>query len=105
MKELNDKELDALIAEMLQRQMIKDVIQVEVMKELRHAKQRSKWNSMLRLVAFSFGLPLLLLVSAYGAYCAMKADNFSTPLVIVMSAFVGLVIYACDGLVKNFSYR
>lgn len=42
MKELNDKELDALIAETLQRQMIKDVIQVEVMKELRHAKQRSK---------------------------------------------------------------
>lgn len=105
MKEINDNELDNLIKESVQRQVMQEIIQQNVMKEIETAKQRAVWMRALRLVGFSFGLPVLLLLCLMSVYRIIVSCNYDKTLLIVMAVFVGLVVYSCNSLLKNFSFN
>ena len=61
-KNLNDEQLDDLIRQSFQRQQTIEEINVCVMKQLRHTARRRILLQWARIVAFAFGLPLLLLL-------------------------------------------
>lgn len=103
MKKINDNELDALINEAVRRQMMQENIEKNVMKELYRAKQKAAFATLLRLVGFSFGLPLLLLVCFWGLFQTAVACSFDKVAMVVIVAIAVLVVYSCNNILKYFS--
>lgn len=65
---MNEQEFDALITTSLERQEVLEEISQVVMREVRHSSRRCQWRSWARLLAFSFGLPLVFLCFLFGIY-------------------------------------
>ena len=57
---LTEEGLDALIRQSFERKKIAEDISVSVMKELRRATRRRRLHQWARMVAFSFGLPMVI---------------------------------------------
>ena len=68
MKELNDKELDILISQSLQRQHILERVNCQALAEVKRHNRRRIAKQILHLITVAFGVPTMLAVMGYGAY-------------------------------------
>lgn len=68
MKELNDKELDILISQSLQRQHIFERVNSQALAKVKRHNRRRIAKQILRLITVAFGVPTMLAVMGYGAY-------------------------------------
>ena len=75
MKELNDMELDNLIMASIERKETLDALNSTIVTEVRRLARREWVRRWARVVVFSFGMPLLLLVFAIGIYAAMRMEE------------------------------
>ena len=103
MKELTDTSIDSLIADTLHRQkLVKDLDHL-IITEVRRRARRARIQRWARTVAFSFGLPLLLLLWFSFAFFFIKehgTTGFTLSLMIWPTlALVASTVYA----LKTFS--
>ena len=102
MKTIDDKQLDGLISESLQRQHTIESINTQVLSEIKKYNRASKWRSIVRVVAFSFGVPTMLAVMGYCAYLifvtADSAMSYALVATTIISA-IGVATYS----IANFS--
>lgn len=68
MKMIDDKKLDQLISESIHRQHIIESINTQVVAEVKKYNRTRKWKNFVHIVAFSFGVPIMLAVMGYCAY-------------------------------------
>ena len=102
MKMIDDKQLDGLISDSLQRQHTIESINTQVLAEVKKYNRTRKWRNIVRIVAFSFGVPTMLAVMGYCAYrILVTADD------IMSYALVATVIISAIGMatysIANFS--
>ena len=75
MKELNDMELDGLIMASIERKETLDALNETIVKEVRRQARREWVRRWARVVVFSFGMPLLMLIFAAGIYAASRMEE------------------------------
>ena len=98
MEKMNEQEFDRLISEAVERQMLLSDINTRVMTEVRRSARRTLLRRWARVVAFAFGMPLLVFV--VGVLSDSVAS--STPVVAVSMAvaavttLVAVVRVICD---------
>ena len=102
MKMINDRQLDQLISDSLQRQHTIESINTQVLAEVKKYNRTRKWRSIVRIIAFSFGVPTMLAIMGYCAYLILiTADD------IMSYALVATVIISAIGMatysIANFS--
>ena len=102
MKMINDRQFDQLISDSLQRQHTIESINTQVLAEVKKYNRTRKWRGIVRIVAFSFGVPTMLAVMGYCAYrILITADD------IMSYALVATVIISAIGMatysIANFS--
>ncbi len=91
MKNIDDRELDAIIKQSLERKQVLDAINRSVMRRIKR-KRRIQW---VRLVAFSFGFPVVMALLGLVYYALFRhfADNpivmYSLVLPVVTMLIVG----------------
>lgn len=96
-------DLDALIAATLDRQHLVAELNHATLSDLRRAVRRRRLRRWARVVAFSFGLPLMLFVCAYLLYMyvfpAFSASVYALCLIFPLLA----LLYGLQQAVRNFS--
>ena len=102
MKMIDDKQLDGLISRSLQRQHTIESINTQVLAEVKKYNKTRKWRGIVRIAAFSFGVPTMLAIMGYCAYLILiTADD------IMSYALVATVIISAIGMttysIANFS--
>lgn len=102
MKTLNNKELDLIISQALQREQIIERVSREALAQVKKINRQRAVRRVLRLVSFAFGVPTMLAVMGYGAYSITTitegAMGYIAAAVTVISA-VGVATYS----ITNFS--
>ena len=99
MEKMNEQEFDRLISDAVERQMLLSDINTRVMTEVRRSARRTLLLRWARVVAFAFGMPLLVFV--VGVLSDSVASS-STPVVAVSMAvaavttLVAVVRVICD---------
>ena len=102
MKTIDDRQFDQLISDSLQRQHAIESINTQVLAEVKKYNRTRKWRGIVRIVAFSFGVPIMLALMGYCAYrILITADD------IMSYALVATVIISAIGMatysIANFS--
>ena len=82
-KNLNDEQLDDLIRQSFHRQQTIDEINVSVMKQLRRTSRRRILLQWAKIVAFAFGLPLLLLL--FGWLLWLTFSQYDAPQLSILN--------------------
>lgn len=88
---LTDEQLDDLILQSLRRQQMVDEINVSVMKQLRRTTRRRSLLRWGRMVAFAFGLPMLLLLFGWLLWSSLCQQD--TPQLSLFNC--QLPVYTC----------
>ena len=103
MTEMTDTSLDRLIADTLNRQELLKDLDSLVIADVCRRTRRAWLRRWARIVAFSFGLPLLLLVSLAGAYLFIK-EHGATPFTLsLMVCPVVALIFVSYRSIGDFS--
>ena len=110
-KNLTDEQLDDLVRQSLIRQQMVDEINVSVMKQLRHTTRRRSLLRWGRIIAFSFGLPLLLLLFGWLLWSSVNQQdapqftvfNYRMSFYICLLFPVAAMLYATWRAIVNFS--
>ena len=90
---INDRQLDQLISDSLQRQHTIESINTQVLAEVKKYNRTRKWRGIVRIAAFSFGVPTMLAIMGYCAYrILVTADD------IMSYALVATVIISAIGM-------
>ena len=102
MKTIDDRQFDQLISDSLQRQHTIESINTHVLADVKKYNRTRKWRGVVRIVAFSFGVPIALAIMGYCAYLILvTADD------IMSYALVATVIISAIGMatysIANFS--
>ena len=100
MKTMNDNELDDLIRDTLQRDAMLDDIQQQVMQTLKRDARRAQLRQWCRIVAFSFGLPLVAVVMLMPVY--YMVTTFHNIYITASMAFYVVVVIAALIMNGNF---
>ena len=102
MKMIDDKQLDQLISRSLQRQHTIESINTQVLAEVKKYNRTRKWRGIVRIAAFSFGVPTMLAIMGYCAYLilitAESAMSYMLVATVIISA-IGMATYS----IANFS--
>lgn len=102
MKMIDDKQLDQLISRSLQRQHTIESINTQVLAEVKKYNRTRKWRGIVRIAAFSFGVPTMLAIMGYCAYLilitAESAMSYMLVATVIISA-IGMATYS----ITNFS--
>ena len=102
MKMIDDKQLDQLISDSLQRQHTIESINTQVLAEVKKYNRTRKWRGIVRIAAFSFGVPTMLAIMGYCAYLilitAESAMSYMLVATVIISA-IGMATYS----ITNFS--
>lgn len=102
MKELNDKELDLIIAQTLQRKHIVEKISKTTLIHVKKINRQRRVRHAFRIIGFAFGVPLMLAVMGFGAYSITTITEgvmgYIAAAITVISA-VGVATYS----ITNFS--
>ena len=102
MKTIDDRQLDQLISDSLQRQHAIESINTQVLAEVKKYNRTRKWRGIVRIVAFSFGVPIMLALMGYCAYrILITADDIMSYALVattIISA-IGVATYS----IANFS--
>ena len=103
MKELNDKELDQLISQSLQRQHIFERVSSQALTEAKRHNRRLMTKRVLRLIAVAFGVPTILAVMGYGAYRLVMTDSGTFSYIAAAVTIISAVAMTTYSL-ANFSF-
>lgn len=68
MTTIDNRQIDALISESLERHEVLESIHREVMAEVRRSARRDSVRRWVRVAAFAFGIPLVMLSFGLGIY-------------------------------------
>ena len=102
MKMINDRQFDQLISDSLQRQHTIESINTQVLAEVKKYNRTRKWRGIVRIAAFSFGVPTMLAIMGYCAYLilitAESAMSYMLVATVIISA-IGMATYS----IANFS--
>lgn len=101
---MNDKELDELIMQAVERQQTLETLNRAIVKDVRKRARRTWLRQWGRIVVFSFGLPLLMLIFAAGTYYIASLEGFGY-LRLVLVLPVATMIYMAYRSSKNFSIK
>ena len=100
--ELNDTQLDDLIIASVERKATLDALNGAIIKEVRRKARRESVRRWARIVVFSFGMPLLLLIFIVGIYVASHNQSFQTFRYVLLIPIIAMSYLAWSGI-KNFS--
>ena len=103
MTEMTDTSLDRLIADTLNRQELLKDLDSLIIADVRRRTRRAWLRRWARIVAFSFGLPLLLLVSLAGAYIYIKEHGVTPFTLSLMVCPVVALIFVSYRSIGDFS--
>ena len=106
-----DEQFDELIRESFQRQQIIDDINVSVTRQLQHSARRRRMQHWGRIVAFAFGLPLLLLLFGWLLWSTVCQEhtayltifNSQVPVYACLLLPVAAMLYVTWRAIRNFS--
>lgn len=99
---MNDQELDQLIVEAVSRKATTDAIERTVMTTLKREHRRLAARKLLRVVAFAFGMPLLLAFVGYSV-CRFLLQG-SLPIWVLASVAIAALttVFCFSHAVRNF---
>lgn len=100
---LTDEQLDALIRSTLGRRQMLDGMNVEIMKSLGHSSRRAWCRKWGRVVAFSFGLPFLLLLFGWLSWPFISEHRLSSPVCLCLIIPFLAMIYLSLRMIATFS--
>ena len=103
MNEISDSHIEALIKESLQRQALIDNLESVIIADVRQKARRAWIRRWARAIAFSFGLPLVLLVFFACTYLLIKEYGFTSFVPYFLAVPAMAVIYATYRALANFS--
>ena len=104
MSDITELELDALIGDTFQRQAILKTVHKKVMTEVRQQARCIMLRRWLRIAAFAFGVPFVMLCFAFGMYQAITQNDFRQPYMWAVIALPTITILAyLNQTLKNFS--
>lgn len=100
--ELNDKELDELIMATMERRAMLGALNSNIVKDVRRKARRERFRRWGRIVAFSFGLPLLLLLFGLGLWLLLTIPSV-WPVRFTLLLPVATVLYFAWRSMRDFS--
>ncbi len=100
---MNDEQLDRLLRESAERRVLLDGIQRQVMGQVRRQARRRRIRLWVRVVVFSFVMPLLALFFGWAVY--RVAQQGSQLVVASLALAVVAMLVAWLMCVRNFSLR
>lgn len=104
MTDATDQELDALIADVFQRQAVLESIHREIMTDIRQHSRSILLRRWLRIAAFAFGVPFILLCFAFGMYQIFVHSDTRQPYMWAVIILPTLTILAyTNKWLKDFS--
>lgn len=103
MKKIDEQQMDALIAETFIRKQTVEEINRAVMREVRLTVRRRRLRRWVRLAAFSFGLPLVLLL--FGCLMVKYVVSATEGRMLLLFTVVptAAVLYGAWAAIANFS--
>ena len=102
MKMIDDKQLDGLISDSLQRQHTIESINTQVLAEVKKYNRTRKWRGIVRIIAFSFGVPTMLAIMGYCAYLILITAESAMSYMLVATTIISALFMAIYSVV-NFS--
>ena len=102
MKTIDDKKLDQLISESIHRQHIIESINTQVLADVKKYNRTRKWRGVVRIVAFSFGVPIALAIMGYCAYIISITAESAMSYMLVATTIISALFMAIYSVV-NFS--
>lgn len=99
---MNDQQLDQLIMQAVERKATTEAISRTVMTQLRQQRRRYIVRRVARMVAFAFGLPLLLLFMGYTFYHFLLQQSPSVWVVTGVAISTLTTLAGFSQAVKNF---
>ena len=100
--DMDDKELDKLIMATMERRQTLETLNHTIVKDIRRRARRQWMRRWARLVAFSFGLPLMGLVFGWGIYVATTNSALGPLRLLLLIPLTGMFRLAWREM-KNFS--
>ena len=100
---MNEQNLDSLIAATLDRQHLLEELNKATIADIRRQVRRRRMRRWARVVAFSFGLPLIVLACAYLLYIYVFPTMQNTVYVMVLLFPLLAIFYAVQRAIRNFS--
>ena len=103
MNEMTENNLDTLIRETLERRELLADLDHLIITDIRRQTRRAWMRRWARIVAFSFGLPMVLLVSFACTYLYIKEHGASTFTLVILSLPTLALIYSAHRALNTFS--
>ena len=103
MNEITDNNLDTLIRETLERRKLLAELDNHIVVELRRRERRKCLRRLARTVAFSFAVPMLLLMFAVCMYFFIEQNGMSTFTFFIMAWPTLALIFVTHWAFKTFS--
>ena len=103
MKEMNEKELDALISASFEREELLEQINRSVMTDVRRQAHRAWLRRWGRMAAFAFGVPTVLTCFAYSVYNICTTLPMHPAIVVGLALSATAIIGVSGQTVKEFS--
>ena len=103
MNEMTDNHLDTLIRETLERRELLADLDRLIIADVRRQARRARIRRWARIVAFSIGLPMVLLVFFACTYLYIKEHGVSTFTLIILSLPTLALIYSTYRALETFS--
>lgn len=100
---MNEQNLDSLIAATLDRQHLLEELNKATIADIRRQVRRRRMRRWARVVAFSFGLPFMVLACAYLFYMYVLPTMQSSAYALVLLFPLLAIIYAVQRAIRNFS--
>ena len=105
MNEMTDNNIDTLIRETLERRELLADLDCLIIADVRRQVRREWIRRWARVAAFSFGLPIVLLVFAACMYHYIKQYGTSTFTLYIMALPTLAIIFSTHRFLKNFSLK
>lgn len=103
MRTIDDNTLDRLITQSLQREHDIEQINARVLKAAKRHNRIQKAKNVTRLIAISFGVPIILAVMGYGAYRIVMMNNGAFSYIAAAITIISAVTMTTYSL-ANFSF-
>lgn len=103
MNEMTDNHLDTLIRETLERRELLADLDRLIIADVRRQARRARIRRWARIVAFSFGLPLVLLVFAVCMYLYIKEHGIAPMTLLVIALPTLALICTTHQVLETFS--
>ncbi|MBQ6584072.1 MAG: hypothetical protein IIX42_02835 [Alistipes sp.] len=102
MKRIDDRQLDLLITQSLQKEHDIKNINAQVLVAVKRYNRVRRWKTVVRTIAFAFGVPTMLAVMGYCAYIISITAESAMSYMLVATTIISALFMAIYSVV-NFS--